>query len=129
MKYLFLRWGILLALTGVVLGALGAHALERLLSEDQLTSFQTAVRYQMHHALGLMLVAVLFPLLKKDRLVDYAGYLLIVGTLLFSGSIYLLSCRDLLGIANWSWLGPITPLGGACMILGWGLLMIAAMKK
>lgn len=109
----------LLALLAVILGALGAHALETVLDPDQLDSFKTGVRYQMWHAL-----AILATLPLRNKIKGLAGVQLfwLLGTLLFSFSIYFLSLQKLWQI-DLSWLGPVTPLGGLLMIVGWGLLL------
>lgn len=129
MNYTFLKLGSFFALLGVVLGAFGAHGLENYLSSDQLDTFDTGVRYQFYHALALILLAILTAPMKNDRLLRYAGWLFAIGILLFSGSIYLLACREFLGIEHWRWLGPLTPLGGTCFIIGWGLLLFVAFKQ
>lgn len=129
MNYTFLKFGSFFALLGVILGAFGAHGLENHLSADQLSTFETGVRYQFYHALGLILLAILTAPMKQNRLLKYAGWLFIVGIILFSGSIYLLACRELLNIESWRWLGPMTPLGGTCFIIGWGLLLLVAFKS
>ncbi len=120
--------GSILGLTAVGLGAMGAHALKEELTVAQLTSFETAVRYQFFHALVLL---VLF--LAKDKLpagkLNIAAILFFMGVLLFSGSIYLLSCKDLLGLTSYKWLGPITPLGGISMMGGWLILLVAGLSK
>lgn len=106
-------------LSAVIFGAFGAHALKDRLSPDQLLSWETGVRYQMYHALALLLMALLmdkgFSL--KPTVICFG-----LGTLLFSGSIYLLS----LGIGPRGVLGPITPIGGLVLILGWGWLLKTA---
>jgi len=102
----------------VILGALGAHALENKISIDQLASFQTGVRYHLVHGLALLLLALapVGDLKWRKR----ALWLMIFGVVFFSVSIYLLSTRDLFGIVNWSKIiGPITPIGGLCFILAW----------
>lgn len=120
--------GSFLGMAAVGLGALGAHALKDDLSVAQLTSFETAVRYQFYHALVLL---VLY--LAKDRLsvrkLNLAAALFTTGVLCFSGSIYLLSCKDLLGLTTYKWLGPITPLGGILMMGGWLVLLITGYTK
>ena len=129
MNYTFLKLGSLFALFGVILGAFGAHGLEKHLSPDQLATFDTGVRYQFYHALALILLAILTAPMKNPPLLKYAGWLFTIGIIFFSGSIYLLACRAFLGIDNWRWLGPITPLGGTCFIVGWGMLFVAALKQ
>jgi uncharacterized membrane protein YgdD (TMEM256/DUF423 family) len=106
--------GSLLAGLGVVLGAFGAHTLKASLSPQLLTTFETGVRYQMYHGLGLLGLAWAIGRWPERRLLPSA-ILLSVGTLIFSGSLYLLV---LTGIP---WFGAMTPLGGVALIVGWGL--------
>lgn len=112
--------GIIYALTAVVLGALGAHALENYLTIDQLNSFETGVRYQMYHALALILVASISVITSKTKKIVF--YLFTIGVMLFSVSIYLLTTASLWN-ANFSFLGPITPIGGLLLISGWIVLL------
>lgn len=107
--------GALLALFGVAVGAFGAHGLRPLLSEHMLTVFETGVRYHLFHALG-MLGAGLSLKFAPSRYVHYAAWAFFLGILLFSGSLYALSVSGVRG------LGIITPFGGLCFIVGWGLL-------
>ncbi len=123
----FLQVGALMALLGVVLGAFGAHSLKALLPVDRLATFEIGVRYQMYHAIAIVLVALLTPYLPK-RSIKGAGWLFLAGIILFSGSLYLLACRDVIGLTTWRWLGPLTPIGGVCFIAGWAWLFIAANK-
>jgi uncharacterized membrane protein YgdD (TMEM256/DUF423 family) len=104
----------LLAGLGVMLGAFGAHALKANLSPPLLSTFETGVRYQMYHALGLLALAWAIDRWPERRLVT-AAWLLVVGTVVFSGSLYLLV---LTGVR---WFGAITPFGGITLIAGWGL--------
>ncbi len=99
---------------GVVLGALGAHSLEKILSPQQLDSFETGVRYQLIHALALLALG----LSENARRYTWTGAFWISGTLLFSGSIYVLSALELSPSMR-GVLGPITPLGGLLLIAGW----------
>ncbi len=103
--------GALLGAVGVIAGAFGAHGLKSRLDADALQSFETAVRYQLVHALGLLLVGAL----NRTGLAGLspATWLFVIGTLLFSGSIYALV------LGGPRWLGPVTPLGGALLIAGW----------
>lgn len=128
MNYTFLKLGSLFALLGVVLGAFGAHGLANHLSADQLDTFDTGVRYQFYHALALILLAILSAPMKNSPRLKYIGWLFTIGIICFSGSIYLLACREFLEIENWKWLGPITPLGGMCFIIAWGLLFFESFK-
>lgn len=113
-------FGAILGLTGVVLGAMGAHALETRLTADQLESWQTATRFQMYHALALLVLGLLNHHF-NDRLLRWAGIMMTLGTLCFSGSIYFLVTTDLP-------IALVTPLGGTILIIGWALLVIWAVK-
>ena len=104
---------------GVAMGAFGAHVLKNILSDHMLDVYKTAVSYQMWHALALGWVGVL----PSNNLLRWAGYLLMAGIVLFSGSLYLLA------IFNITWLGMITPFGGVALLSGWGLLAFSAMQK
>lgn len=110
-----------------MLGAFGAHALKSRLAPDQLAVFETGVRYQMYHAFALFVVAWMSEKV-PGPMTSRAGWFLVAGIVLFSGSLYLLSSRSLLGIESWTWLGPVTPLGGLCFIAGWTSLFAAAVK-
>ncbi len=110
----------------VVLGALGSHALKKVLSEVQLQSFEVGVKYQMYHALVLLILGLFLSF--DTRLQSFMGWSFIVGTFLFSFSIYLLSLQSVIG-ANLKFLGPVTPLGGLLMIVGWGLLLVHVVKS
>ncbi len=118
-------WGAAFALFSVILGAFGAHALKEVLTDSQLNSFETAVRYQMYHGLALLILGFHAEQLPKFKLLST---LLITGTLLFSGSIYLLNIQEAIGISL-SFLGPITPVGGLFLISGWALLLLSLIKK
>lgn len=120
--------GSIFALTAVVLGAFGAHILEELLDAERLVSFQTGVRYQFYHSFALFLTGILQVLFARKTF-GLAAWFFAVGNLLFSGSIYLLSCRTLLGIESWSWLGPITPIGGLSYMVGWILVGSAFLSQ
>ena len=110
----FRTFGALFALSGVLLGAFGAHALQDILLErDSVATWDTAVHYQMWHALALILISLID---EKTAIRPLSGRCFIIGTLLFSGSLYALA------LGGPRWLGPITPLGGLCLIAGWGAL-------
>ena len=120
MTQIALIFGSLFGFTAVIFGAFGAHLLKKKLTKDQLQSFETGVKYQMYH--GIVLLVLGFNL-DKDTLVDTCSiYAFIIGTILFSFSIYGL----VISSANnkkMRFLGPITPLGGLFLVLGWGLLI------
>ena len=103
--------------SGVVLGAWGAHGLETFLGHSNTSSWETGVLYQLIHGLALLVVGVLLQQSFSTRLSWVSG-LLIAGVLLFSGSLYALT------LGGPRWLGPVTPLGGVCLISGWGLMAI-----
>lgn len=112
----------------VILGAFAAHGLQSKLAVDKLTVFNTGVRYQFYHAFAIF-VSVLLAQKYTHAFTLYAGGVFFIGILLFSGSLYLLSCRELLGITNWKWLGPITPLGGLFFVIGWCFLLLGIFKS
>jgi uncharacterized membrane protein YgdD (TMEM256/DUF423 family) len=119
MDRIFFLAGSALALVGVGLGAFGAHALRARLAADMLATFETAVRYQMYHALALLALAwasTRWP----GPLMTAGGWLLIAGTLVFSGSLYLIVLGGMRG------LGALTPFGGLALIVGWACLLAAA---
>lgn len=103
-------------------GAFGAHALKAQLTEKALATFELGTRYQMYHALALLLVGLLWLQLPTSSWLNYASWAFIVGIVIFSGSLYGLS---LSGIKV---LGAITPIGGLALIAGWGLLARAALS-
>lgn len=109
--------GALVGALSVMLGAFGAHGLRELLTEKALGNWHTACTYMMYHALAILLVAVLMRQ-QEHVLLKWTVRFFFIGMLFFSGSLYLLSMRDILG-HNFSWLGPVTPLGGLLFIAGW----------
>lgn len=114
--------GAFFALTAVMAGAFGAHGLRNLVSERSLEVFQTAVTYQMYHAIALVLITLLSGLGPSRRLLGLSAGFFLVGILLFSGSLYTLVLTDI------RWVGPITPLGGLCFMIGWALLLMAGAR-
>ena len=123
MKSGFLFLGAISALIGVGMGAFGAHGLKAILSPEMLAVYQTGVTYQMWHALGLVNIALISQQVPESKLLSWAGWLMFIGILLFSGSLYLLVLLDL------KWLGMITPLGGVSFIMAWLLIAIFAAQK
>lgn len=123
----------LLGAVAVSLGALGAHFLKSkletgLITPDLLNGFDTAVKYQMYHVIGMLLLVVLnkqFP----HKFFGWAYALFFWGIILFSGSLYFLCTRHLLGMDWLKFLGPITPLGGICFVLGWLCICLAVLKS
>jgi uncharacterized membrane protein YgdD (TMEM256/DUF423 family) len=127
MKIKFLRLGAIFALLAVIFGAFGAHSLEKIVSPEDLDTFETGVRYQFYHAFGLLIIGILSQWW-KHRYLNIAGWLFTVGILFFSGSIYGLVLDEPIGLSL-RWLGPVTPIGGTLFILGWGALVAATFGK
>lgn len=127
MERTYIWTGSLFAGIAVIFGALGAHWLRENISQADLLSFETGVRYQMYHALAILILAAL-PARFKGKLCRAAYYLFTFGMIFFSGSIYLLSTSDLTGISI-PWLGPVTPVGGLMMIGGWLMLFISSVRS
>ena len=115
--------GAFLALVAVMAGAFGAHGLRNLVSERGLEVFQTAVTYQMYHSIALVLLALLAAQGLSRKLLAWSAGFFLAGILLFSGSLYLLVLTDI------RWIGPITPLGGLCFMVGWALLITSGLRR
>lgn len=112
----------------VIMGAMGAHALKAVLEPESLSSYLTGAKYNMYHAIALLAIAANSQYLESKWMKN--GVLLIIaGTILFSGSIYLLSTSSITGLSLKHILGPTTPIGGILLILGWLSIMLAAIKK
>lgn len=120
---LTLLLGALSALTGVLLGAFGAHILKNAVLPELLAVYQTGITYQMWHALGLLLLALLQQQDPLSKLLNWSSKLMFLGIILFSGSLYLLVAL------NQRWLGMITPFGGLSFLTAWLLLAIYAVKS
>ena len=118
--------GAIFGMIAIILGAFGAHALKKVLSIESLSTFETGVKYQMYHALFLILIGTLKDLSEKAKKTIYN--LVVLGILFFSGSIYLLATRNLTSI-DFKPLGIITPIGGLLLIGAWGVLFYAIAKK
>lgn len=118
--------GALYGLLAVIFGAFGAHALKKSFSEEQLKSFETGIKYQMYHALLLLILG--FNLNLSTSLEKYMVYCFIVGTFLFSFSIYGLTLSASKG-KKLKFLGPITPVGGLLLTVGWGLLLYSFIQN
>lgn len=121
MERTFFGLGALFALLGVALGAFGSHGLRGTLPPSELATFETGVRYQLIHALGLLAVAWASARWPSGT-VHAAGWLMAAGIVLFSGSLYTLV------LTGPRWLGAVTPLGGVCFLMAWGLLAWAALR-
>lgn len=125
MQRKFLISGALFGMIAVITGAFAAHGLKPLLSQEAITSFETGVRYQMYHAL-LMLILGSSNIL-PNKILKPIFYLLLLGVVLFSGSIYALATNNL-SVINFKSIALITPLGGTLLILSWGLILRGFIK-
>jgi uncharacterized membrane protein YgdD (TMEM256/DUF423 family) len=123
MSSVFLFLGTVSAFLGVVFGAFGAHGLKTMISPEMLTVYQTGVTYQMWHAFGLIAIALMQQHNMQSSLLKWAGGIMFLGIVLFSGSLYALA------ILNFPAIGAITPLGGVCFLIAWSLLIIFSGKK
>lgn len=120
-----IKMAILFCLSAVILGAFGAHALKEVLSESQLSSFQTGIRYQFFHGLAILILS-----LNSKQFTNRLSNIIKImsaGIILFSFSIYLLNIQDLVGFSM-SYLGPITPIGGLLLITSWTGLFFSIKK-
>jgi len=120
-RYLLIT-GSLFAALAVILGAFGAHGLKKVLTDDMLVVYKTAVDYHFIHALGILLIGLLHQHFPESRLILWAGISMIIGILLFSGSLYVMSMTEI------KKLGMITPLGGLGFIIGWLLFTVGVYK-
>ena len=116
-------FGTLFVLISVVFGALNTHYLKSIFPKIAIDSIDVSLRYMMYHGLGLLIISIL-PLKEKR----YIIYLFIIGTLLFSLSILILSFQSLSN-SNFGWLGPLTPIGGLLLIGGWILLLYSFIRE
>ncbi len=116
----------ILGMIAIILGAFGAHALKKVLSLDQLNTFETGVKYQMYHALFLLFLGTTKTV--SERVRKRVFYLVLSGVFLFSGSIYLLATNTLTNI-NFRFIGPLTPVGGFLLIFAWFNIFISILKK
>ena len=126
MKKRIIASGAILGMIAIILGAFGAHALKKVLSIDQLVTFETGVRYQMYHALFLLFIGNYDALSQKKQKAIY--YLVLTGVALFSGSIYLLA-TDNLTTFDFKIIGFVTPIGGLLLIIAWFLLLASIFDK
>jgi uncharacterized membrane protein YgdD (TMEM256/DUF423 family) len=118
----FLILGALNTLLCIALGAFGAHGLKRVLSPEMLTVYHTGVQYHFYHAFGIIIIGLLLLHFPKSRFIPLSGWLMMIGIVLFSFSLYVLSLTGMRG------LGIITPFGGVSFLSAWGLLVYAIWK-
>ena len=124
----FVTTGALLGAVAVALGAFGAHGLKKIVPAETVQTFQTGVQYQMYHALALLLTGILYEKC-SPRPVRTAGILFIIGIILFSGSLYILTAGKAGDTSSLDKAGIITPFGGLAFISGWLFVFIAAIKN
>lgn len=123
----FVVTGAILGAIAVALGAFGAHGLKKIVDAETVQTFQTGVQYQMYHSLALLLTGLLYEKCSQ-KLAGIAGILFIVGIILFSGSLYLLTAGRAAETASFDKIGIITPFGGVSFIAGWLFLFVSAMR-
>ena len=124
----FLKTAALLGALTVALGAFAAHTLKANISDYAFGIFETAVKYQFYHLFALLGVAIIYKEF-QGKLMIWSGRLFIAGILLFCGSLYALTAVKAAALPGYHWLGPITPLGGLCFILGWIFLFAGISAK
>lgn len=117
----FLQTSAFLGALCVILGAFGAHALKPHLDAYQLSIYEKGIQYQFYHTLALLFVGLLENRMGRSKWLTYSGWAFLAGILFFSGSLYLLACRNLVPFPV-GWAGPVTPLGGIGFIAGWIML-------
>ena len=122
LKIVFLFAAFAAAL-GVVLGAFGAHALRGSIEPRVMETFQTAVQYQLIHALALLMVSFSMGWLGQSLSFEISAYAFMAGIILFSGSLYGLVLTEM------GWLGPVTPIGGLCLIVGWLAILVGGFRQ
>ncbi len=127
MNKFHLTIGGILLLLAVITGAFGAHLIENQLGPRAAEIFDTGVKYQFYHGLGIILVELISKDL-KSRLFSFAIYSFFIGILCFSGSLYVLAFKDMMGPAI-QYVGPITPIGGLFFIIGWALFIAGVIKS
>ena len=129
MRKSFLIAGAVSAAMAVALGAFGAHGLQKIISDDKLIpSFQTGVQYHLYHSLAIILTGIIFNFF-SNRKIFWAGFSFIIGIILFSGSLYLLTFLKHNGSNLSGVIGPITPIGGVMFIAGWILLAFGILHR
>lgn len=123
----FLILGALICLLAIVMGAFGAHMIENQFGERSSDIFDTAATYQMYHGLAILITCLISTQL-KSKLFKIAIYFFLIGTICFSGSLYLLAFKTIIGPAI-HYVGPITPIGGLLYIIGWMLFIVGVIRS
>lgn len=120
--------GAISAALGVVLGAFGAHGLKPILTPEQMQVFETGVKYQMYHSFALLVAGLSAPYCNA-KMVKYSTYFFLIGIILFSGSLYLMTALKINGQVGLGGLGLLTPIGGLFFILAWLVYIISIFQK
>lgn len=120
----FIKTAAILGALSVMLGAFGAHALKQFVTDNTISVFETGVRYQFYHVFALLAAGILYKDFSGKPL-RWAGIFFITGIILFSGSLYILTCIKGFDMAGYKWIGAITPFGGLSFILGWLCLFLS----
>jgi hypothetical protein len=126
--------GSISAAIAIALGAFGAHGLLKhvesgLMDMKMVQSFETAARYQMYHAIALVLLGIIMKSFGEHKQLNRAKWLFIAGTICFSGSLYLIATRNVIGWVNWQWIGPVTPIGGLLFMAGWVVIIVHFLRS
>ena len=125
----FIQLAAFMGLLDIILGAFGAHWIKARVTTEALEIFETGVRYQMYHVFALLFTGILWAFSPRPGCLKWAGWLFIAGTVLFSGSLYLLTFAMETANPNLFKYGIITPFGGFCFIAAWILLIISFIRK
>ena len=128
MHKIFIRIGTIAAAIAIGLGAFATHALRDLVSDKAVATFDTATKYMLYHAFALILTGILYSQFKNGKII-WAGRLFTAGIILFSGSVLWIAKFQASVSPVPKWLGPVTPVGGLCFIIGWLLLCLASFRK
>lgn len=124
----YLTTAAVLGALAVALGAFGAHGLQRVTQDEKiLQSYQTGVQYQLYHALAILALSAL-AISSPGKWIKWAYTSFCIGIIFFSGSLYTITYIKVHGDGNTAWIGPVTPLGGLMLIIGWIFLLVAAMS-
>ena len=124
----YIKTAAILGVLAVIIGAFGAHKMKEFFSDYAVGIFETGVRYHFYHVFALLAVGILYKEY-PNKFIRWAGILFITGIILFSTSLYLLSIVKGFVQPGYGWLGAITPVGGACFIIGWVLLFFGIRKR
>lgn len=118
-----IRTAAILGFTAVAIGAFGAHGLKQHVTPYQLDIFEKGVQYQFYHSLAILAAGILLTIYRDAIWIKRAARAFVLGIFCFSGSLYLLACKDMIPVPV-ALLGPITPIGGVFFMIGWGLLLV-----